>query len=1005
MNRKLLTVLLLCVISLGLYAGSGDVNGDGKINAADIVELVNYLNGNPSGNFIEDAADVNEDGYIDRKDVDAIANKIMGEESLINISIHELSITDSSVCQEFEFVIQSDSENALENIKWQLSDDCKEWLGLNAHNGGEVEVSGNGYSLMFKVVIPPNVQSLERKGKIFFTNDACNFKDSVLVHTKSYIKLLKKEYHVANQEDRQIIIEYESNLPYEVLGECSTELISADCDWLHLSGASFNYDLNETGKTKEALIKIKNDKLNFCDTLKVISYSAEIPYKAYSFMLACQPSGGIVEIPVVGSIENLPINISHYGWLYDSYELPEYLHLQPNVIRKDTLFVSIKVDANTGDEDRYTEFKLHLGDGSGIYFLFVQPGNMAPSFKDQKAALRDLYDSLNGEKWTRKDNWFSNKPITEWYGINDNSYYKVIGDYVVTLNLFGNNLNGELPESFSNLMPYCTAMSRYYHGNYLGWAFDMEDNHIYGKIPASVKNHPAWNIIGWSLIKQMPSQEEYFNYGDFNLRVENKNLELMVEEENGPQNVYDIISNNELTLVHHAGDVCPNWSFFAGISDKQVNQYLDYCHKGLGMAVVTSRYFDSPFEPFVDYVLDRQKKGMPKDIHWLKDSIGNIIPNCVGTKYLLDKEGNLVQIFRGSCSSEDYCLPRIDSVCRERLGSPEEHPIYTSIYTSTDYSRDGEVTVLQEATQGTGIDLVFVGEAYVDTMVANGVYDKAMHDAMEQFFSEEPYKSLRDRFNIYAVKAISPNDSYIDGVTTLAIGGNHQKAFEYAQKAVGDRNDRLMVAVICRLGAIPERSCTFMFEGDGSFVSYIFTGPVGTIVNHEVGGHGIAYLLDEYVEDGWEESSPDDDRKAAFDELYKQYEEGANIDWRSDPTQVRWNRFINDTRYANEQIGVYEGAGLYGHGMYRPTENSMMRYNDCGFNAPSREAIYKRVMKLSEGDDWTYDYETFVDFDAPARQAYSTASSRRAQVQKAPMRRIVSRPPTFYKGTWQSGRK
>ena len=41
----------------------------------------------------------------------------------------------------------------------------------------------------------------------------------------------------------------------------------------------------------------------------------------------------------------------------------------------------------------------------------------------------------------------------------------------------------------------------------------------------------------------------------------------------------------------------------------------------------------------------------------------------------------------------------------------------------------------------------------------------------------------------------------------------------------------------------------------------------------------------------------------------------------------------------------------------------MMRSNTHGFNAPSREAIYKRVMQLAYGDGWTYDYEEFVAFD------------------------------------------
>ena len=50
----------------------------------------------------------------------------------------------------------------------------------------------------------------------------------------------------------------------------------------------------------------------------------------------------------------------------------------------------------------------------------------------------------------------------------------------------------------------------------------------------------------------------------------------------------------------------------------------------------------------------------------------------------------------------------------------------------------------------------------------------------------------------------------------------------------------------------------------------------------------------------------------------------------------------------------------------------MMRYNDCGFNAPSREIIYKQVMSLSEGSAWSYDYEQFVAFDAGYRKQAAT---------------------------------
>ena len=89
----------------------------------------------------------------------------------------------------------------------------------------------------------------------------------------------------------------------------------------------------------------------------------------------------------------------------------------------------------------------------------------------------------------------------------------------------------------------------------------------------------------------------------------------------------------------------------------------------------------------------------------------------------------------------------MDSILYARLGEPEEHPIFsTEYYTSTDYSRDGEVVALQAASVGKGIDLVFMGDAYVDRdMETGGKYETDMKQSMEYFFSIEPYKSFRNR--------------------------------------------------------------------------------------------------------------------------------------------------------------------------------------------------------------------------------------------------------------------
>ena len=79
MNKKKL--LLACLLFLPLLPVSGaklgDANGDGTINAADIVEVVNKIMDNPSASFILEGADVNRDGIINAADIVGIVSIIM----------------------------------------------------------------------------------------------------------------------------------------------------------------------------------------------------------------------------------------------------------------------------------------------------------------------------------------------------------------------------------------------------------------------------------------------------------------------------------------------------------------------------------------------------------------------------------------------------------------------------------------------------------------------------------------------------------------------------------------------------------------------------------------------------------------------------------------------------------------------------------------------------------------------------------------------------------------
>ena len=183
---------------------------------------------------------------------------------------------------------------------------------------------------------------------------------------------------------------------------------------------------------------------------------------------------------------------------------------------------------------------------------------------------------------------------------------------------------------------------------------------------------------------------------------------------------------------------------------------------------------------------------------------------------------------------------------------------------------------------------------------------------------------------------------------------------EYASRIPNPYNLPLKIGIIANTEERVYRSVC-AFRTDGACWGFVFDR-VGEVLNHEVGGHGFANLFDEYVEK--DETFTD---TGTIDSDYDAYGWGANVDWRNDPSTVRWSRFLGDGRYSDEGLGLYEGAYLYGSGIYRPTENSMMRYNDAPFNAPSREQIYKTIMRYSEGPDWQYDYDAFVVADAAGR--------------------------------------
>ncbi len=314
-------------------------------------------------------------------------------------------------------------------------------------------------------------------------------------------------------------------------------------------------------------------------------------------------------------------------------------------------------------------------------------------------------------------------------------------------------------------------------------------------------------------------------------------------------------------------------------------------------------------------------------------------------------------------------------------------------YTSSDYSQDGQVTKIHSATVGKGIDVVFVGDAFADK--DQELFNKYVELGKEAFFTEEPFKSTKDRFNIYRIGSVSKNGIITQegGDTKFSaqfgdgtyISGDHDAVFRFVQDKMPSVNLKKTIVFVIVNKAKYAGTC-WMFS-DNKAVCYVplcrDETDYAQTLRHEGCGHGFGKLADEYIYDSMGRI-PDDKVTELKQWKVLSYGFYENVDLTSDPNTIAWARFISDSRYSGK-VGVYEGGYTYPYGVYRPTDNSIMRYNTGGFNAPSREAIYKKIMKFSEGDAWTYDYETFVAFDAPARsaEAVTRAAAQCAAVDKA----------------------
>lgn len=242
------------------------------------------------------------------------------------------------------------------------------------------------------------------------------------------------------------------------------------------------------------------------------------------------------------------------------------------------------------------------------------------------------------------------------------------------------------------------------------------------------------------------------------------------------------------------------------------------------------------------------------------------------------------------------------------------------------------------------LDLVFVGDGY--TAAEMTTYHNHVDNVVDDFFRYEPYTTYEPYFRIHAVEVVS-NESGVDNDPTQGINRdtaldmaywgngierllivNVSKAYSYTTGLI-DVDQVLAVANSSKYGGAgyPSSNLGTLAGANGSAVD---------VAIHE-NGHSLGDLADEYTYGGptvYTGGEPSDANASKLDQAQQLAQ------------SKKWFRWMGESIAGFDgPVGTYEGAVYSAQGVYRPSNNSMMRALGRPFNLPSAEKLIQEIYR------------------------------------------------------------
>ncbi len=610
------------------------------------------------------------------------------------------------------------------------------------------------------------------------------------------------------------------------------------------------------------------------------------------------------------------------------------------------------------------------------------------SVESDRAALMAIYDNMTIQDQFAYKNWGSDLPLSEW----DRVYVDSETGRVTTLYLNAVCVVNDFPEEIKNL----TALRSLYiytdnvnNAEVISSLQNLETLMFCTPNPdVYLKEIPHW-ISNLSKLRSLHLEIGLTEWGEFEIerlpRLIDVSFQGVPIRQNEPIGFPDFLNKTNLYWLRlndlNLGCEIPQWVYN---QTNLVDLEITNCNL---MGEISSSISNLTELTYLAFNNNNLTGVLPSEICELKqleylllfeNKIGGFIP--VGFSKLSKLMG--VELYSNNLDgvipldfveNPNYRYWNVDQrILPQNSGYKLTLP--GDSYVSTDFSADGLPVVLQTSKYGKGYDVILMGDGYTDQDIASGLYDRHMREAYENIFLLEPMKSYRDYVNVSYVNVVSPSSSFADKNTALECSFasgydvvavcNETKVEEYADKCERRNKEYCSIGVI--LNSNVDAGINSSYYGSFNSVSIIghavpgdkfFEKSFAYIINHELVGHGIGKLADEY----WEV------RGTRLDESIAQIAHdtdiasnvNANVDYFNDPEKIKWSHMLNDPQFSS-YTGIYEGGLRCQYGVWHPESKSIMNVGTPYFNAPSREAIVK-ILNAACGLE--YDYQIFKEKD------------------------------------------